>query len=215
MFKGKYLSILGDSLSTYKGVSDDRTSNATLFYNKSFYDKQIPLEKTYWMRLIDGLGLKLCVNNSYSGGTLSVRDIEYAGINRVHHLSRDDGTSPDYIIVFMGVNDLGFGVDTEVFANDYRETLLTIKEKHPAATVCCVNLPDRANGKSRRTVEFNCAIEKAVSAEGENFFIADFYSSNLNNETLYTHTLDGLHPDERGMELIFEFLRDAFITNLL
>jgi len=214
MFKGKYLSILGDSLSTYKGVSDDKSANATLFYNKSFYVKQLPLEKTYWMRLIDELGLRLCVNNSYSGGTLSIRDIEDSGINRVHHLSRDDGTEPDYIIIFMGVNDLGFGVDVEVFASDYKEVLATIKEKYPFAVVCCVNLPDRANGTSQRTIAFNKAIEDAVSEAGENFFIADFYSSEVNNETLYDNTLDGLHPNEKGMELIFGFLRDAFISNL-
>ena len=214
MFKDKYLSILGDSLSTYKGVSDDRNINATLFYNRSYYEKQIPLEKTYWMRLIDRLGLKLCVNNSYSGGTLSVREIEDSGINRVHHLSRDDGTEPDYIIIFMGVNDLGFGVDAEVFAKDYKEVLMTIKEKYPSAKVCCVNLPDRANGKSQRTLAFNRAIYEAVSASGENFFIADFYSSKVNNDVLYDNTLDGLHPDEKGMELIFDLLLDAFVSNL-
>ena len=48
MLKGKKLSILGDSVSTYEGASNDGAANSTTFYNHVFYKDPFPLEKTYW-----------------------------------------------------------------------------------------------------------------------------------------------------------------------
>ena len=87
--------------------------------------------------------MRLCLNNSWSGGNLSGVDDFSSGVNRAEQLSRDDGTSPDLIIIFIGINDLGRGVDISVFSADYKKTLNKIKAKYPEAKVCCVNLPDR------------------------------------------------------------------------
>lgn len=209
MLKKKYLSILGDSISTYKGVSNDASVNSTLIYNPYYYREPMPSEKTYWHIVIDRFGLTLCVNNSWSGGNLSGRDNPDSGVNRAEHLSRDDGTSPDIIIVFMGINDLGRRVDKEVFARDYLKTLMTVKERHPNARVCCVNIPDRDVAVKERTEIFNSAIEDAVASAGENFFIADLFHSRLNNDCYYMNTLDGLHPDEDGMRMIADIVTEA------
>lgn len=209
MLKKKYLSILGDSISTYKGVSNDASVNSTLIYNPYYYREPMPSEKTYWHIVTDRFGLTLCVNNSWSGGNLSGRDNPDSGVNRVEHLSRDDGTSPDIIIVFMGINDLGRRVDKEVFAKDYLKTLMTVKERHPNARVCCVNIPDRDVAVKERTEIFNSAIEDAVASAGENFFIADLFHSRLNNDCYYMNTLDGLHPDEDGMRMIADIVTEA------
>lgn len=209
MLKKKYLSILGDSISTYKGVSNDASVNSTLIYNPYYYREPMPSEKTYWHIVIDRFGLTLCVNNSWSGGNLSGRDNPDSGVNRAEHLSRDDGTSPDIIIVFMGINDLGRRVDKEVFAKDYLKTLMTVKERHPNARVCCVNIPDRDVAVKERTEIFNSAIEDAVASAGENFFIADLFHSRLNNDCYYMNTLDGLHPDEDGMRMIADIVTEA------
>ena len=214
MLHGKKLSILGDSVSTYKNVSNDPSANATLFYNPYYYADPFPEERTYWHRLIDALGLTLCVNNSWSGGNLSGKKDPDSGVNRVNHLSRDDGTSPDVILVFMGINDLGRRVDLSVFASDYEKTLFTIREKYPNAVVCCVNLPDRDPVMKNRTELFNDAIEAAVKAAGEGFFVADLFHSRLNNDCYYQNTIDGLHPDEDGMKIIAEVIEDAFRAHL-
>ena len=129
MLKGKKLSILGDSISTYEGVSNDASANATIQNNPYFYKEPFPKEKTYYKRVIDYFGLELCVNNSWSGGNLSGTDDETSGVRRASELSKDDGTSPDIIIVFMGINDLGRRVDPAVFSIDYEKTLMTIKDK--------------------------------------------------------------------------------------
>ena len=213
MLKNKKLSILGDSISTYKGVSDDASANSTLLYNPYYYKEPLPLEKTYWMLVITALELSLCVNNSWSGGNLSGRDNPDSGVNRASNLSRDDGTEPDIIIVFMGINDLGRRVSVDTFYEDYKKTLTTIKERYPNATVCCVNLQNRDIMIKKQTEEFNERIAAAVNATGKNFFVADLFHSRLNNDCYYMNTLDGLHPDEDGMRMIAEVVIEAIKSN--
>ena len=209
MFIGKKLSILGDSISTYLGVSNDGSANSTLIYNPCYYKEPFPVDKTYWKRLIDELGFTLCVNNSWSGGNLSDRENPDSGVNRAANLSRDDGTAPDFIIVFMGTNDLGRRVELSVFSEDYKRTLRTIQTIYPSAKVCCVNIPDRDIFLKERAELFNSAIDAAVKALGGNFFVADLFRSRLNNDFYYMNTLDGLHPDEDGMRIIAEIISES------
>ena len=208
------LSILGDSVSTYKGISNDANANATIFGNPFFYRGSFPLERTYWMRLLETFQMQLCVNNSWSGGNLSGLRDPSAGVNRAEQLARDDGMTPNFIIVFMGLNDLGRGIDASVFASDYERTLGVIARKYPEAAVCCVNLPDRDVVLKRRAELFNSAIDAAVEKAGERFFVADLFHSRLNNDLYYSNTVDGLHPDEDGMRMIAEILEAAIREHL-
>ena len=213
MLTGKKLSILGDSISTYKGVSDDASANSTLIYNPYYYRDPLPLEKTYWKLVMEHFELDLCVNNSWSGGNLSGRDNPDSGVNRANNLARDDGTIPDVIIMFMGINDLGRRTDISVFSADYALTLTTIKKRYPNAIVCCVNLPDRDIVMKKQTELFNAAIDTAVKAAGNHFFVADLFHSRLNNDYYYINTLDGLHPDEDGMRMIAEVIINTIEQN--
>ena len=209
--KGKKLSILGDSISTYKGISNDEKANSTIYSNPYYYGGAFPVERTYWGIILRELEWTLCVNNSWSGGNLSGRDLEFSGVNRANNLSRDDGEMPDIIIVFMGMNDLGRRVDVSVFENDYNRALEIIRKKHPDAKVCCVNLPDRDVAMKEMTIVFNEVISNAVKNAGEGFFIADLFSSRLNNDFYYMNTCDGLHPDEDGMRIIAEIVKEAIL----
>ena len=214
MLRGKKLSILGDSVSTYYGFSNNGEANGSTSFNPCFYTKRLfPWEQTYWGILLEKLPLTLCVNNSWSGGNLSGIDNPCSGVNRAAELSTDSGENPDIIIVFMGLNDLGRGVSDEVFYVDYLKALLIIKEKYPDAMVCCVNMPDRDASFRIRTLLFNRKIEEAVHVAGENFFIADLFNSKLSNDTYYMNTLDGLHPDQDGMRMIADVIMDAVEEN--
>ena len=206
-------SILGDSISTYRGVSDDRSVNERLFYNRTYYRPPFPLAQTWWRRVADRFGLELCVNNSYSGGNLSGREDEYSGVSRARFLSRDSQEHPELIIIFMGINDLGRNIDASVFASDYEAVLRTVHSLHPTASVCCVNLPDRDIFLKERAIIFNRAIADAVKKMGGRFFVADLFSSRLNNDFYYNNTLDGLHPDPDGMAFIAEVVSDALSVN--
>ncbi len=215
MLKGKRLSVLGDSVSTYNGVSNDAQANNTILSNPSYYCKRhFPVESAYWHIVLDKYGMSLCVNNSWSGGNLSGRDNICSGVNRALQLARDSGEAPDFIIVFMGLNDLGRGIDKTVFALDYELTLLRIREKYPEACVCCVNMPDRYGQFAERTKEINNAIENAVSKMGEGFFIARLYDYKFKDfDDYYYMTFDGLHPNFKGMEIIADVICRAIDEN--
>ena len=214
MLKGKRLSILGDSISTYMGYSNDGAANVSTTYNKVFYKAPFPLEKTYWMKIITDFNMTLCVNNSWSGGNLSGKDDETSGLNRAKNLATDHGEAPDLIIVFMGINDLGRNIPTEVFANDYEETLKIINKNYPKASICSVNIPDKDIYLKNRASRFNEAIKTAVNKMGKNSFIADLFGSRLNGDFYYNNTIDGLHPDEDGMRIIAEIIEEAIKKNI-
>ena len=209
MLKGKKLSVLGDSISTYYKVSNNPEYNTTIGDNRIFYGLPFPLERTYWYRVMSDLGLTLCVNNSWSGGNLSGRSDPTSGINRAHELANNEGETPDLIIFFMGMNDLGRSVSPETFASDYAETLRILGSEYPNAEVCCINYPDRDPYFLARTEQFNRILEEAVAKAGERFFVADLFHSRLNNDYYYNNTVDGLHPDEDGMRIIAEIVEGA------
>ncbi len=98
IYKGKQLSVMGDSISTFKGISNSASYNKTLTPNHTYYHSESSIPKwqyTYWGRVIGYLDMKLCVNNSWSGGdvygssNLNYVDAPYL---RVGELDNDNKT---------------------------------------------------------------------------------------------------------------------------
>ena len=133
-YKNKYISILGDSISTFEGCSEPKDA---AFYNteRKLISRITTLSDTWWGQVIEKLGAKLLVNNSISGSTVTWHpsyEIQSYGCSdeRTCSLSRE-GVSPDIIFVYLGTNDWGAGVkiiddknpdDLTVFYNAYRCT---------------------------------------------------------------------------------------------
>ena len=103
----KSVSILGDSYSTYEDFMTPST-------NELWYYAQNPAEKTdvshvrqtWWHQVIRENGWRLCINNSYSGATIS-----YTGYDGNDYRARsfttrmDNLGQPDIIFVFGATND--------------------------------------------------------------------------------------------------------------
>ena len=112
-YKGKWFSIIGDSISTYEGYTG--TSGA---YPRG---DVLKVEDTWWHRLLTMLDAKLCVNISLSGLKACGDTEERDPLNRISQICRQigqtytnlDGTTetatekiiPDYVLLFLGVND--------------------------------------------------------------------------------------------------------------
>ena len=114
-FSGKKISILGDSISTYEGVSNNTEYNATMAEHFVFYNSpekpeapKLSRQDTWWQQVIDTLGMELCVNNSSSGTRVRTNTnglINSGFYERCVQLHNTQEEEPDVIVVFMGTND--------------------------------------------------------------------------------------------------------------
>ena len=217
-FEEKTISFLGDSITTFDGWSNNPSMNTTLGNNTYYYDStKMSVDETYWMRVIDSTGMKLCVNNSSDGARVSdTRPNLTSGIDRAMQLHNDvDNIIPDVIIVYLGTNDLAHEVSLEEFMDAYEKMLNNIKEYYPNAEVyCCTILPEsRTENLGTLRSAYNTAIRSLADDAG--FEIIDFASSLARRwkYNLCTFEDDNLrvHPTSGGME----YLAQTIINQLL
>lgn len=215
-YKGKYFSILGDSISTLAGVSRP--------YDAAYYEGMRKLETrvyctkdTWWGIVIDALGGELLVNNSFSGSMVTKRKgcmIESYGCSdaRTSDLS-ENGKSPDVIFAFMGYNDWGCGAeiygenaenDLTVFSTAYETMIRKLRTNYPVAEILCFTLPvSKYEGRDEfpyfyhgRHIEEYCnAIESVAKTLGCR--VIDLYGACEPFDTS-----DGFHPNAEGMKTV-------------
>ena len=103
----KSVSILGDSYSTYENFMTPSTNE--LWYYAQNPDARTDVKnvrQTWWHQVIKENGWRMCLNNSYSGATIS-----YTGYDGNDYSARSFNTrmnnlgSPDIIFVFGATND--------------------------------------------------------------------------------------------------------------
>ena len=118
---GKYVSVLGDSISTYEGVCNDPESNSHTVNNVAGYrdegyyknDDISSVNQTWWMRSINDFSMRLLVNHASGSGTLLTRvsngTLPAYYDEKCANLHDDTGTNagslPEIIAVYIGVND--------------------------------------------------------------------------------------------------------------
>jgi len=231
VLSGKKISILGDSISTYEGVSNNASYNKTIGLNNRYYatgtGKALPTQDlTYWQRVIDKYGMELCVNNSTGGGKVAA-DVEkndgfqrLSGIKRSTELHNNAGQEPDIIVVYLGTNDLEDN-DSVSFRSAYKKMLDNILERYENAELFCFTLlPGREYQTYETRVDaYNDQIKKVVKGYEERVTLVDMYTESgiaWNNLSLYTcdykaETKYGLHPDKDGMALIAKVLERALL----
>ncbi len=194
--KGKYISLIWDSISTYQGWSNvaPLSTSAAVYYPRGDVSN---VNYTYWKMLVDRTGANLLVNNSWSGSTLcrqGTAPVIGTGANdRCHQLDKD-GHLPDYIIINIGTNDFdrSYGLGTwngrgedfpadastataTTFREAYAIMLARLQEYYPLAKIYCCTFPcgnRLARGINERNtngvylVEFNDAIREIATAFG-------------------------------------------------
>lgn len=214
-YHGKTLSILGDSISTFDGYLP--AGNETYYPNgtvTSVYD-------TWWKKLIDALGMSLNVNNSWTGTRVTTT----AGSDSAGCGSRAEalGTTPDVIIIWMGINDFINGVDlgtydgstaipvtTTTFREAYSIMLNKVLTAYKSAEVWVCTLPQcervgsegfpEINSDGVAIVEFNKAIEELARAFGVK--VLDHNRCGLTYQNMSVYNPDELHPNRYGHSLI-------------
>ena len=216
------LSVLGDSISTFDGVSNNSNDNATLALNKTFYPRYDiqSAEQTWWNVVNQMTGGCLLVNNSWSGSLVTTQTGR-AWQKRCVNLHNDKtNQTPDAIAFYMGTNDLGkvdvgefnklddiYNEDTgyispQTFAQAYAVCIHKMKVAYPNAKIFAFTLPESSYSVDNAVLdEFNQAIVDIA-----NYF--DCYIVDLGQMDGYhytTHTDDNLHPNVQGMLCIADY----------
>ena len=212
-FEGKTFSVLGDSISTFGGVSNNPDANSTIVNNKVFYNGTMYVrdqKHTWWGMLQDKLGMSLLVNNSWSGSCVSVDGnnpgAEGCG-SRAENLHNNQGDCPDMIFVYLGTNDYANKVDLSVFAKSYETMLDKIQHRYPSSKVYSFTiLPHDRDFKTDEEIkakDYNNIIRSV--AENKNIKVVDLERDmNLKPESYRAIVTSrrALHPSEGGMDMI-------------
>lgn len=196
------ISILGDSISTYQGFNPPYYP--VYYKDDNAYENDIlSVNDTWWKQVIDAVDGELCENNSYSG-SLVFGNVSSSACSEERCTSLHGTNIPDVILIYMGTNDRGYGIEIQKFYDAYCTMLRRIKKKYPDAKIICATLllGYYKNGEGKLNAEsvvaefeYNNAIRAAV--KDENCLLADIASSGKCYETL-----DDCHPTKSGHSLI-------------
>lgn len=229
VYNGKKLSVLGDSISTFKGYIP--AGNAC-YYDGSNYGVA-SVEDTWWGKTMNALGMELCVNESWSGSRVTTLDGKASAgcMERCQKLHTADKT-PDVVIVYMGTNDLNylatqmgaydgsqpFPTDTMTFREAYAVMLNKILTAYPGAEIwiCTlvhcerqgsVGFPERNPTCGATIKEFNTVIKDMSDLFGVGLIDLNKCGITYQNLSLYAgdynaSTKQGLHPNAAGHSLI-------------
>ena len=240
--EGKKLSILGASISTYTGISNNTEYNSTIGSNAVYYTEGkfgVYADDTWWMQAANDLGLELLVNNSWSGSSLLYERNGTLGayVDRCVQLHNNDGEEPDIIAIQMGTNDFQYYKDTLGTANiDYSALILgngdgtysyaepttsleaaaivlhKISVRYPNAEVYYLNISQRVDGTDELIQSFNAELKQVVEHFGAH--IVDIYGSAIATDHFDTYIGDGrVHPNKMGMDAYTEAFKRSVIAN--
>lgn len=239
-FKGKVISILGDSISTFKGyipVADGYNLAHRPRYPQS--DLLTDVKLTWWHKLITNLGAKLGINDSWAGSRVSNSlsgnsgdqgpDACMASITRITNLG-SNGT-PDLILFYGGTNDAGGNVTVgtfdstanhttvdlksttwTTFADAYKTAIMRLQYYYPNAKIIAL-LPMWTT--SYYTVAKMDAYGETVKTICDYFGVPyiDLRACGINWQNKGT-TLgpDGIHPTASGMALMEVYVRRQLLS---
>lgn len=229
IYKGKNLSILGDSISTFSGYIP---SGSNAYYTGSKGGVSTA-SLTWWGKVMSALGMNLCVNNSNNGNCASnINGDAKNGLIRASALHTDTVT-PDVIIVYLVTNDFygranvgtynGQGAvptDQSTFRAGLSMILDTINTNYPFAEVWVCTAPPIAVSASDYPYargsnylnDYNSAIRELADVFGAR--VIEFAKCGMNFQNLSTYMCDyalgsdgitiatAIHPNEAGHSLM-------------
>ena len=241
-FKDKWVSIIGDSISTYEGYIPE--GNKTWYP----YNDVDDVSKTWWHLLLTKLGAKLCVNESWSGrwavgsGDSSTKQVVDA-VNKLERVKGNtyvnlDGSTeeateniqPDIILCLIGINDFKNGATLGEFSNAivkdmttdfysaYNNLCLHLIGHHPRAQVYCLEITYTTEigflGSNSKGDKY-LDYNTAINKEAELYGVNVIHTSKLgvSGSNGSTFLIDGIHPNATGMKRIANQCYNEMMAN--
>ena len=223
---GKYISVLGDSISSFDGYSNNTSYNTTLAQNEPCYSTTATncivtdVNETWWMQAINKTGAKLLVNNSWAGDELNSSASPGQGLVRAAQLHCDtgvnSGTKPDIIAAYIGTNDIRSMEGTSKFTNDYTSLIDILTTEYPNAEIFLFTaLP--IDFAQINVDSYNDVIRNLVkNSNNSKLHLVDLYkNTGITTENQTTYQFDKLHPNLEGMDRITDVFVNAMIDSLV
>lgn len=196
-FVGKKVSILGDSISTFNGYIPETYSYFYPCPTAEFAD----VNQTWWMQVVNNLGMKLLKNNSWSGSCVSSGTGKSSAVedSRLKELV-DENQTPDVIIIYMGTNDCASQfVNINTFKSSYKVMLDKIKSLCPNAEIYIANIVASGLVKETERTKYNDIISEY--AKEYNYPLIDL-TDLFTVENYKQYVVDSCHPNKSGMDMM-------------
>lgn len=236
IYNNKIMSVLGDSISTYKGYVPTINDYA---YPRTYLLTDVNL--TWWYRLINDFNMKLGINESWAGSRVFNSDEKnYSSFGPDRHMASmtrlnnlDNNGTPDVIFFYGGTNDIGHSSNLEIFdSNEYyvkdivdlkKTTYSSFTEAYTLAirrikylypnSELIVLLP--MSTKTYYTEEELNNYTKIIKeiCKRYNIFYIDLSLCGINQSSISTYLSDGVHPNSKGMYLISEYVQSEIKRN--
>ena len=226
------IAVLGDSTSTYNGISEDEIGGRTV--RGAYYPTGdiTSADQMWWAILRKMLRFGGAVNVSAISRSRYLDDIDAGGIyapavwneERIERLQMNNNW-PHYIFVNVGIND-GFSTnkygefsynnleeeieaEAETIARGIELTLVRIQNANPYAKIVLMipklvkkNTTDFVWKSYYKTCELIEQIGKAYGV----YKIVDLRKCGITEGNSSTYTIDGIHPNAEGMKMIAEYI---------
>lgn len=215
----KKISILGDSISTFKGMIPPSCHTC---YPKDDSDV-VSADLTWWALLCSRMKLELVVNQSYSGARISPCGLEAHSIDSCFSSYERWGFlgEADLIILFGGTNDYGSAIDPAspaFFRSSYRTLLHNLGARYPKAKVfCCTPIKrldrpfNKANANGLDYLGLCSIVREEARASGCS--LIDLATMDYDEDD---HVLcDGLHPTAKGLAMIESMMENAISKEII
>ena len=224
-WKGRSVSICGDSISTFGG---NHPTDYVPFFPQSYMPTS---DLTWWMQTIRAGGMAYVANASWSGSRVTGNSQDESGktgcsIKRAADLSTA-AAAPNMIFIMMGANDFfgsvqpGSYVSREAaqasgngsFAGAYNTMLNNIQALHPGAQIVCLTcIPaictstgtPMLNELGLTINDYNTVIRAAAADHG--VLCCDTYACGITSDNWKMYLGDGIHPTAQGMALIASYI---------
>lgn len=208
-----YFSIMGDSISTYVG---SQPKDYRVYYDYANLKRNAMryLSDVWWAKVISHFNGSICLNNSYAGSCVAGKQFPSGNSIKRTELLHNGEYAPEYILIYMGINDFGrgvplkskriFGKNPIYFEDAYHLMIKRIQLNYPTSVIICGTVartyhakipnwkfPEKFSGIALE--DYNEAIR--FVAEKHKCEIAD-----LSARKIYYETLDGTHPTLIGHE---------------
>lgn len=232
--KGKKVSIIGDSISTFNGYNP---SGYAVFYPKG---NVTSVTQTWWHQVITELDMTLLKNCSWSGSecygdsTSTTSAAAGCSTKRINDLA-NGSTNPDIIFCYIGINDFYNGVglsdwnstkdipaeSTEInnFLDAYVIMINKIRNIYPDSRVFCFTLMDcptvktgypLTNDSGKSLNDFNDAIKMVANTFGCD--VIDLHSCGLHQYNFKTYGVDTTHPNASGHKMMKDKVKVELIS---